>query len=208
MTITIQSPIAFTLGHTYSPESADSAAWENFSDGALLEAVRAGRAEAYGTLFSRYQKLAISIARGILHDYELAMDAAQDAFSRILAAIVAGSGPVGTFKGYLLVAVTRAAYKQAKQRSMETPVAEHTEIGHPVEDFTDHLFDPALSAAFRSLPRRWQQVIWHLDVEDRQPRDIAPLFGLTPNALVALHRRAKKGLRATATQQQPTNNPT
>jgi RNA polymerase sigma factor (sigma-70 family) len=170
------------------------ASLEELSDGELLEAVRDGRVEAYGTLFTRHRTTAIHIANGVLGNYDLAVDTAHESFSSILSAIQAGSGPVDTFKGYLRAAVKREAYKQSRRRTMETPVPEHPDNDHPVEDFTTDLFDPALSEAFKSLPHRWQQVIWHLDVEDRTPRDVAPLFGLTPNALVALHRRAKKGL--------------
>src|SRR5690606_3577112 len=38
-------------------------------------------------------------------------------------------------------------------------------------------------------------VLWHTEVEDMRPRDIAPLLGLTPNAVSALAVRAREGLR-------------
>ena len=40
--------------------------------------------------------------------------------------------------------------------------------------------------AFRSLPERWQAVLWHTTVEEESPSQVAPLFGLTPNATAVL----------------------
>jgi RNA polymerase sigma factor (sigma-70 family) len=181
--------------HTHQPypDRVSGTSCAELSDGALLEAVRCGHIDAYGLLFVRHRNAAVIIAKGILGNHDLSQDAAHEAFSSILSAIQGGAGPVGTFKGYLRATVTRLAYRLAQQRAREAPVGEHAEIDHPVEDFSDHLFDDVLREAFRSLPRRWQLAIWYLDVEDLQPSDVAAHFGLTPNALVALHRRAKKG---------------
>ncbi|MGR0160464.1 RNA polymerase sigma factor [Paenarthrobacter nitroguajacolicus] len=163
------------------------------NDHELLEAVRRGHMDAYGILFTRYNHLAVSTARWILGSHDLAVDAAHEAFSRILAAIRAGSGPHDTFRGYLRATVTREARKQVRRRAAETPVPEHPESSHPIEDFAGHLIDASLRTAFQSLPPRWQLVIWHLDIEDMPLKDVAPLFNLSPNALASLHRRAKRG---------------
>lgn len=205
MTVVIDSPTTFVHPPHSSPYRAGGPSVAELSDGDLLEAVRHGRVEAYGILFTRHKNAAISIAKGVLGNHDLAVDIAHEAFSNILAAIRGGAGPVDTFKGYLRATVTRLCYRQAKQASMEMPVAEHAESNHPTEDFTDQLFDPALREAFKSLPPGWQQAIWYLDVEDQQPGNVAALFGLTPNALVSLHRRAKKGLTRAYNHHQPNN---
>ena len=49
--------------------------------------------------------------------------------------------------------------------------------------------------AFRTLPERWQTVLWHTAVEDESPSEIAPLLGLTANATAVLAHRAREGLR-------------
>jgi DNA-directed RNA polymerase specialized sigma24 family protein len=49
--------------------------------------------------------------------------------------------------------------------------------------------------AFEALPPRWKKVLWHLDIRGLPPWEAAPLLGLSSNTTVALHRRAKKGLR-------------
>ncbi|WP_344383867.1 sigma-70 family RNA polymerase sigma factor [Streptomyces thermolineatus] len=49
--------------------------------------------------------------------------------------------------------------------------------------------------AFRSLPERWQAVLWHTAVEQESPSEVAPLLGLTANATAVLAHRAREGLR-------------
>ncbi|MFP3686343.1 hypothetical protein SB847_21820, partial [Bacillus sp. SIMBA_026] len=52
-----------------------------------------------------------------------------------------------------------------------------------------------VAKAFRSLPERWQAVLWYLDVERMKPAAVAPILGLSPNAVSALALRAREGLR-------------
>ncbi|KOG86941.1 ECF subfamily RNA polymerase sigma-24 subunit, partial [Streptomyces varsoviensis] len=49
--------------------------------------------------------------------------------------------------------------------------------------------------AFRSLPPRWQTVLWHTTVEEESPSEVAPLLGLTANATAVLAHRAREGLK-------------
>lgn len=49
--------------------------------------------------------------------------------------------------------------------------------------------------AFQSLSARHQSVLWHMEVEGRKPRDLAPMLGIEPNAVSALLVRATKSLR-------------
>ena len=53
----------------------------------------------------------------------------------------------------------------------------------------------AAARAFASLPERWQLVLWHTEVEGQRPADVAPLLGLSPNAVSQLAHRAREGLR-------------
>jgi len=45
------------------------------------------------------------------------------------------------------------------------------------------------------LPQRWQKVLWHLDVDGRKPREVAPMLDMKPNSVSALAYRAREGLR-------------
>ncbi len=49
--------------------------------------------------------------------------------------------------------------------------------------------------AFRSLPERWQAVLWHTEVEDESPSEVATLFGLDANGTRVLASRAREGLK-------------
>jgi hypothetical protein len=51
------------------------------------------------------------------------------------------------------------------------------------------------AAAFASLPERWRTVLWHTEVEEETPAEIAPLLGMRPNGVAALAYRAREGLR-------------
>ncbi|MDB1090158.1 NPCBM/NEW2 domain-containing protein [Streptomyces sp. ACA25] len=49
--------------------------------------------------------------------------------------------------------------------------------------------------AYRSLPQRWQTVLWHTAAEDASAQRVAMLVGLTPEATTGLAHRAREGLR-------------
>ena len=67
----------------------------------------------------------------------------------------------------------------------------------PFPDVTANRPEHALiSRAFTSLPERWRTVLWQVEVEGERPAAVAPSFGLSPNAMAALARRAREGLRA------------
>jgi RNA polymerase sigma factor (sigma-70 family) len=180
---------------------------DSLTDGELLDAFREGQQDAYGVLFNRYKDTALQVARRQTPDPHLAEDAVNEAFAAILAAIQNGSGPVGFFGPYLFSSVARRAYRMNRRSMREIPVAGHQQTHAP--NFTVADFDTAaVRRAYRSLPQRWQQVLWHLDINAMYPREAAPMLGLSPNAVVALHRRAKDGLRLAFLKQQVNTNNT
>ena len=68
--------------------------------------------------------------------------------------------------------------------------------GVPFHDTAIEGFDNATAAkAFASLPERWQMVLWHTEVEQQKPADIAVLLGMSANSVSALAYRAREGLR-------------
>lgn len=177
---------------------------ENLTDGELLEAVRAGDKHAYGILFSRHKDAALRVARRQTPDRHLAEDAVNEAFAAVLSAIHGGSGPVGVFGPYLFSSVTRTVYRMNRRSMREIPVLDTAfpETAVPESDTVLREFgDAAAREAFKLLPARWREVLWYLEIEEMQPRDAGPLLGLSPNATVALHRRAKEGLRLAYLQQ-------
>ncbi|MGO4431735.1 sigma-70 family RNA polymerase sigma factor [Paenarthrobacter sp. RAF9] len=165
------------------------------SDADLLEATRAGDLDAYARLWTRHQQ-AIETAARYFTSFD-PEDITAEVFLRILAAIQAGKGPTGLFRPYALRSARNLAAEWARKAA---PISIDT-----IDDFADpRLSDFSASIghdrnfaldAFRSLPLRWQEVIWYSEIENLSPAEIAPLIGLSANSTAALTFRAREGLR-------------
>jgi RNA polymerase sigma factor (sigma-70 family) len=148
-------------------------------------------------LFARHKdaanRLASTLTRGNESD-----DLVSDAFNKVLNVLLNGGGPDIAFRAYLLTAVRRLHIDQVRSQSRTTPTDDLT----PFDSGTEFA-DPAIlefeggaaAKAFASLPERWQLVLWHLEVENQKPAEIAPLLGMSANSVSALAYRAREGLR-------------
>ncbi|MEV4252867.1 sigma-70 family RNA polymerase sigma factor [Spirillospora sp. NPDC049652] len=167
------------------------------SDAALIARIREGDLTAYGSLYERH----VAAARGLAHhlvEGDAADDAVQEAFAKILDALRRGGGPRSGFRPYLLTAVRRTVYDRYRgdKRLQSTDQIELFDPGTPfVDPALEGLERSMIVRAFRSLPERWQDVLWHTEVEGEKPADVAPLLGLTANGVAALAYRAREGLR-------------
>ncbi|MFE6747249.1 sigma-70 family RNA polymerase sigma factor [Kitasatospora purpeofusca] len=180
-----------------SPSGADTE-----SDAALIARLRAGDDDVVGTLFERHHRAALGYARSLGGLDHRAEDLASEAFVRTLAAVRAGSGPTDSWRPYLLTVVrnTAAAWAASERRSFPTD---------DVQDWADeaeHALSPdqilaasaeheLIVAAFRSLPERWQSVLWHSVVEGLPAEKVAALLGLSASGVSSLAARAREGLR-------------
>ncbi|MEU9019420.1 sigma-70 family RNA polymerase sigma factor [Actinomadura sp. NPDC048394] len=169
-------------------------------DAALISRVRDGDVSAYATLYERHVAAARGLARHLTggSDAAAAEDAVQDAFAKVLGVLRRGAGPDTGFRPYLLTAVRRAVYdrRRADRRVHRTDRIEEFDEGVPFEDpALAELERSMIVQAYRSLPDRWQEVLWHTEVEGAKPADVAPLLGLTANGAAALAYRAREGLR-------------
>lgn len=173
------------------------------SDAALIAAVRSGDADAYGTLFERHRTAAERLSRQLVSGAG-ADDLVSEAFLKVLGVLQRGGGPDEAFRAYLLTAVRRLHIDGIRSTKRERPTDDESELDRAVE-FVDPAameFDRgAAGEAFRSLPERWQLVLWHLDVEGQNPADVAPLLAMAPNSVSALAYRAREGLRRAYLQQ-------
>lgn len=133
-------------------------------------------------------------------------------FARTLQAVRGGKGPTEAVRAYLMTAVRHVAAawtKSAKRehlvddfavfaaqaaRSSELSDDDTLDLGADVLAMHEAEQTMAMQA-FRSLPERWQAVLWHTTVEEESPSEIAPLFGLTANATAVLASRAREGLK-------------
>ncbi|WP_405186371.1 sigma-70 family RNA polymerase sigma factor [Streptomyces anulatus] len=182
------------------------------SDARLIEDMRAGDDQAYEELFRRHSGAVLRYARSCCRDAHTADDLAAEVFARTLQAVRGGKGPTEAVRAYLMTAVRHVAAawtKSAKRehlvddfavfaaqaaRSSELSDDDTLDLGADVLAMHEAEQTMAMQA-FRSLPERWQAVLWHTTVEEESPSEIAPLFGLTANATAVLASRAREGLK-------------
>ncbi len=179
------------------------------SDAELIARLRGRGADhdstaAFATLYARHHDAARTLARQLARSPSDADDLVAGAFTRMLEVLRAGRGPTEAFRAYLLTSVRHLAYDRTRaERRLDLTDDLDGVHGVDPEGTVVPFTDPALAGlertlaaqAFATLPERWQAVLWHLEVEGDSPADIAPLFGLTPNAVSALGYRAREGLR-------------
>src|SRR6266568_3996532 len=168
------------------------------SDADLITASRAGDVAAYDTLYRRHVAAAHGLARQLVRGRAEADDVVAETFAKILDLLRRGGGPDGAFRPYLLTAVRRGAYDRhrAEHRQVVTDEMEAFDRGVPFADpAVADLERTMVARAFASLPERWQAVLWHTEIEDARPAEVASLLGLTANGVAALAYRAREGLR-------------
>jgi RNA polymerase sigma factor (sigma-70 family) len=166
-------------------------------DATLIAAVRDGDTDAYGVLFERHVDAARRLARTLAPDGD-ADDLVAEAFAKVLPMLVRGEGPDLAFRAYLLTAVRRLNVDRHRTLARTRPTDDEAvlDAGQPFSDTAVAGFESAAAArAFASLPERWQLVLWHTEVEGQRPAEVAPLLGLSANAVSQLAHRAREGLR-------------
>ncbi|MCX5305168.1 sigma-70 family RNA polymerase sigma factor [Streptomyces sp. NBC_00160] len=186
------------------------------SDGDLIARMRGGDDGAYEALFRRHADAVRRYARSCCRDGHTADDLTAEVFARTLQAVRGGAGPDQSVRAYLLTTVRRVAAAWAKTAKREQLVEDFAVFAEQASTGTEggaglsgddtlelgadvramHEAEQSLAMqAFRSLPERWQAVLWHTTVEEASPSAIAPLFGLSANATAVLASRAREGLK-------------
>ncbi len=180
-----------------APSTTSSMA-DAVSDSEIIAMVRGGNLDAYDGLYARHVSIASTVARRNVDNLSDADDVVAEAFRSVLQSLVEGKGPEQFFRGYLLSTVTRLSHHRNRNARRALPTADEAVLDHKmtpgdpvVQAFESH----TVARAFRSLPERWQSALWYLDVERMKPAVVAPILGLSPNAVSALGVRAREGLR-------------
>jgi RNA polymerase sigma factor (sigma-70 family) len=167
--------------------------------------------KTYEELYVEHAPAARRLALSMV-PHDVADDIVAEAFARVLAVIRAGGGPSHAFQGYLLTAVRNQATDWLKTRrrltvvaDMDVAVSDQAMAGRgrvtpgitSAAETQAHARDEArlIARAFGRLPARWRAVLWQLEVEDKAPAAVAPMFGLSANGVSALAMRAREGLR-------------
>ncbi|WP_062644545.1 sigma-70 family RNA polymerase sigma factor [Streptomyces maremycinicus] len=182
------------------------------ADSDLIGRMRAGDDTAYEELYRRHADAVRRYARTCCRDTHTADDLTAEVFARMLQAVRGGSGPEYAVRAYLLTCVRRVAagwtqsakreqlvddfavFAAQSARSSEVADDATSELGADVRAM--HVAEQSMAMqAFRSLPERWQAVLWHTEVEDESPSEVAMLFGLDANGTRVLASRAREGLK-------------
>ncbi len=168
------------------------------SDAELISAVRSGDADAYGILYQRHGHAARRVASHITPGPADVDDVVAETFVRVLAAIRRGGGPAEAFRPYLVTAARRVALDHLRGQRTQVPT-DDAELPDPGEPFVDpaeaSLERSLVRRAYASLPERWSAVLWHTEIEQARPAEVALLLGISPNSVAALRYRAREGLR-------------
>ncbi|WP_461474376.1 sigma-70 family RNA polymerase sigma factor [Microbacterium sp. HJ5] len=165
-------------------------------DADLVLRTRSGDRGAFGELWRRHYRSGITVARNVSPGTD-ADDLVQEAYTRIYQSILKGGGPTGSFRAYLFTSIRNTAAGWGRARR-ETAIDELESLEDPAttEQATADSLDRSLThQAFRSLPTRWQEVLWYSEIEGMKPAEIAPLLGMKPTAVAQLTFRAREGLR-------------
>ncbi|MEV8597453.1 sigma-70 family RNA polymerase sigma factor [Streptomyces sp. NPDC052012] len=182
------------------------------SDADLIARMRSGDDTAYEELYRRHAEAVRRYARTCCRDGHTAEDLTAEVFARMLQAVRGGSGPEHAVRAYLLTSVRRVAAnwtQSAKREQLVDDFAVFATQAVRLSDASDtdtldlgadvramHEAEQSLAMqAFRSLPERWQAVLWHTEVEDESPSEVATLFGLDANGTRVLASRAREGLK-------------
>ena len=168
----------------------------DIADADLVLRTRSGDRQAFAELWRRHYRSGLTVASSITSSFD-ADDLVQEAYSRIYQAIAKGGGPTGSFRAYLFTSIRNTAAGWGRARR-ETAIDELEALPDPDADAhaTDEALDRSLThRAFRSLPTRWQEVLWYTEIEQMKPAEIAPLLGLKATAVAQLAFRAREGLR-------------
>ncbi|WP_129667543.1 sigma-70 family RNA polymerase sigma factor, partial [Phytoactinopolyspora endophytica] len=168
------------------------------SDAELISRTRDGDMNAYDELYRRHYDDASRVARIVTNNSDEAQDVVAEAFTRVLTRVREGGGPDAELTPYLRTVVRRLAvdrHRSAQRDGQPTDQA-ILEILPRTDDPMARATDRELvRQAFETLPDRWQQVLWHTEIEGRSPASLAATLGSTPNAVAALAYRAREGLR-------------
>lgn len=172
---------------------------EEAPDSDLIVLARTGDLHAFALLWERHQDAALRLAKRLVPPTD-AEDVTSEAFANTLQALQNGGGPDGLFRPYIYVAIRNIAMRWSRRDSEQRAtvdidfelIVDPSTLDDPTVESLDR---SVVSVAFRSLPQRWQEVLWYTEVEGMSASEVAPILGMTSNSVAALSYRARDGFR-------------
>ena len=170
----------------------------NARDNHLIELVRQGHLSAFDELYRRHKNAAVYVARREADNLSDVDDVVAEAFLAVLVALEAGKGPNAYFRSYVLTTTRRMAHQRnagARRRATFDRDRALAQTSQEADAFATLFESATLLRAFRSLPTRWQRVLWCVDIEGMKHTEAGEYVGVNPNGVASLLIRAREGLR-------------
>ncbi|MGO3146092.1 MAG: sigma-70 family RNA polymerase sigma factor [Leucobacter sp.] len=168
------------------------------SDMSLVELTRGGQTSAYGELWRRHSGAVIAATRNFTgFDPD---DVVQECFVKILDQIQAGQGPGTAFRAYAIMTARNIAINMSRKRANSeltgSPDETFENVGYTKIDTAEKVLNSSFTlGTFRSLPTRWQEILWYRDVEELSIRECSSYLGMSENATSVLLKRAREGFK-------------
>lgn len=193
---------------------ADSVAYVDLGhagrDNALLTAYLEGSDEAFRALVTRYQSKIVNYLTTVVHDYDLAIDLAQETFIRVFRYADRYRGDY-QFSTWLYRIATNLAIDELRRRERKNRFSLHHMVGLfqsdgkplPIPDTRptpERALDSKeklakLRAAIDSLPQKYRLPLLLRETEDLSYEEICDVLGISPGTVKSRIHRAKLLLR-------------
>ncbi|MFE0188066.1 RNA polymerase sigma factor [Streptomyces sp. NPDC058989] len=163
-------------------------------------------AEALAALYARHRSSVLAYARSCCReDPHSAEDLVSEAFARTIEIVRSGGGPATEWRPYLFAVVRNVAIAWGLvARKIELSDDIDRRLGSlrgllitesSEEDLLRQAERNMVLRGFRSLPDRWQAVLWHTVVEQMPADRAGSLMGLSASGVSSLAARARDALR-------------
>jgi RNA polymerase sigma-70 factor, ECF subfamily len=190
----------------------DSSMLEPLSDHLLLEATREGDEDAFAELVRRYRNQITNYIYRLTHDYDNAVDLAQETFMRVYRAADRYQATYA-FSTYIYRIATNLAITELRRRkrhrliSLTSFFQYSTKSDDPIEfdpadekplqdtDLVERERCSAIARAIYSLPSKYRVPVVLRDVEGRSYEEIAAILQLSEGTVKSRISRARNFLR-------------
>ncbi|MET0461112.1 MAG: sigma-70 family RNA polymerase sigma factor [Ilumatobacteraceae bacterium] len=168
-------------------------------DAVLIDRVRDGDRDAFAMLYERHRPAARRFARSLVRTDSDADDVVAEVFARVLMAMERGKGPVGTFAPYVMRSVRNECYRVNRRGRRESADRFESVDGDQCSSTSRDQYErfdevAVLRVALESLPAHQRELLWHTEVDEVTPTELADRNGSTPHAVAMMAMRARRAL--------------
>ncbi|MBI1927950.1 sigma-70 family RNA polymerase sigma factor [Candidatus Poribacteria bacterium] len=167
----------------------------------LLLRAQAGDLDAYGTIVQRFQDMAVGYAYSILRDFQLAEDAAQEAFIEAYANLSKVYGPAA-FPGWLRKMIFKHCDRLTRGTRAETLPPEAlgeipADMKDPAEVMVEQEMKELVLAAIAALPEKQREATTLFYINGYSQKEIADFLEVPVTTVDNRLRASRKRLKAT-----------